>query len=221
MVVKLDGLAAGKGVTVPADDVETETAIRHVAAPFVLEERMSGPELSLLALCDGRRSPERSRSPRTTSGSVKATSGPTRAAWAPTRRHRCRADVDELVATFVQPVLDHYAEAGTPYVGVLYAGLMLTADGPRLVEYNCRFGDPETQAVLPLLDCDLAAVALAATVGRLSSASTSRFVPVRRAPSSPPLPAIPTTPVTGDGRSHSTSTVLDSLDGRRTCSPPG
>ena len=58
---------------------------------------------------------------------------------------------DELVATFVQPVLDHFAAAGTPYVGVLYAGLMLTADGPRLVEYNVRFGDPEAQAVLPLL----------------------------------------------------------------------
>ena len=60
-------------------------------------------------------------------------------------------DADELLATFVQPVLDHFAAAGTPYVGVLYAGLMLTADGPRLVEYNVRFGDPEAQAVLPLL----------------------------------------------------------------------
>ena len=60
-------------------------------------------------------------------------------------------DADDLVATFVQPVLDHFAAAGTPYVGVLYAGLMLTADGPRLVEYNVRFGDPEAQAVLPLL----------------------------------------------------------------------
>ena len=64
---------------------------------------------------------------------------------------------DELVATFVQPILDHFAAAGTPYVGVLYAGLMLTAAGPRLVEYNVRFGDPEAQALLPLLDCDLAA----------------------------------------------------------------
>ena len=56
---------------------------------------------------------------------------------------------DELVATFVQPILDHFAAAGTPYVGVLYAGLMLTADGPRLVEYNVRFGDPEAQVAAP------------------------------------------------------------------------
>ena len=73
---------------------------------------------------------------------------------------------DELLATFVQPVLDHLAAAGTPYVGVLYAGLMLTPDGPRLVEYNVRFGDPEAQAVLPLLRSDLAALALAATQRR-------------------------------------------------------
>ncbi len=76
---------------------------------------------------------------------------------------------DELLATFVQPVLDHLAAAGTPYVGVLFAGLMLTADGPRLVEYNVRFGDPEAQAVLPLLRTDLAALALAATRGDIAS----------------------------------------------------
>ena len=62
-------------------------------------------------------------------------------------------------------MIDHLAAAGTPYVGVLYAGLMLTADGPRLIEFNCRFGDPEAQAVLPLLDSDLAEVALACCHG--------------------------------------------------------
>ena len=79
-------------------------------------------------------------------------------------------DADELVATFVQPVLDHLAAAGTPYVGVLYAGLMLTADGPRLIEFNCRFGDPEAQAVLPLVESDLAELLLACTRGELAEA---------------------------------------------------
>ena len=69
--------------------------------------------------------------------------------------------------TFVQPIIDYFASVGTPYVGVLYAGLMLTADGPRLIEYNCRFGDPETQAVLPLLENDLAELALACTSGTI------------------------------------------------------
>ena len=79
---------------------------------------------------------------------------------------------DELLATFVQPVLDHLAAAGTPYVGVLYAGLMLTAEGPRLVEYNARFGDPETQVVVPRLTSDLAQLLAEAAAGELGSEPT-------------------------------------------------
>jgi phosphoribosylaminoimidazole synthetase len=78
-------------------------------------------------------------------------------------------DPAELTATFIQPVLDHLADVGAPYIGVLYAGLMLTADGPRLLEYNCRFGDPEAQAVLPLLTDDLAELALACCNGELGT----------------------------------------------------
>ena len=70
----------------------------------------------------------------------------------------------------LRDAVDYFAKAGTPYVGVLYAGLMLTADGPRLIEYNCRFGDPEAQAVLPLLTSDLAELAAACTTGTASSA---------------------------------------------------
>ena len=109
------------------------------------------------------------RCPRTTSASARATPARTPAAWARTPRRRSRTPPSELLATFVQPVLDHFAAAGTPYVGVIYAGLMLTPDGPRLVEYNVRFGDPETQAVLPLLRSDLAALALAATQGDITT----------------------------------------------------
>ena len=115
---------------------------------------MSGPECSLIALCDGTTAvalPLAQDHKRIGEGDT----GPNTGGWAPTPRRRCRT-ADELLATFVQPILDHFAAAGTPYVGVLYAGLMLTAEGPRLVEYNVRFGDPEAQALLPLLDGDLA-----------------------------------------------------------------
>ena len=130
-------------------------AIRAADGPFVLEERMSGPECSLLALCDGRVAralPLAQDHKRIGEGDTGPNTGGM-GAYAPAPVPYA---ADDLVATFVQPVLDHFAAAGTPYVGVLYAGLMLTADGPRLVEYNVRFGDPEAQAVLPLLESDLA-----------------------------------------------------------------
>ncbi len=168
VVVKLDGLAGGKGVTVPGDDAETEAAIRATAEPFVLEERMTGPECSLLALCDGHTAvalPLAQDHKRIGEGDTGPNTGGI-GAYAPAPVPYA---ADELVASFVQPVLDHFAAAGTPYVGVLYAGLMLTPDGPRLVEYNVRFGDPEAQAVLPLLRTDLAALALAATRGEIGS----------------------------------------------------
>ena len=167
VVIKLDGLAAGKGVTVPESPGETFAAIGVTTEPFVLEERMHGPECSLLALCDGRVAralPLAQDHKRIGEGDTGPNTGGM-GAYAPAPVPYA---ADELVATFVQPVLDHFAAAGTPYVGVLYAGLMLTADGPRLVEYNVRFGDPEAQAVLPLLRSDLAALALAATEGRLA-----------------------------------------------------
>ena len=134
----------------PADDAETEAAIRGAGEAFVLEERMTGPECSLLALCDGRTAvalPLAQDHKRIGEGDTGPNTGGM-GAYAPAP---IPYSADELLATFVQPVLDHLAAAGTPYVGVLYAGLMLTADGPRLVEYNVRFGDPEAQAVLPLL----------------------------------------------------------------------
>jgi phosphoribosylamine--glycine ligase/phosphoribosylaminoimidazole synthetase len=167
VVVKLDGLAGGKGVTVPDGDDATLAAIRATAEPFVLEERMSGPECSLLALCDGRAAvplPLAQDHKRIGEGDTGPNTGGM-GAYAPAP---VPFGADELAATFVQPVLDHFAAAGTPYVGVVYAGLMLTPDGPRLVEYNVRFGDPEAQALLPLLDTDLAAHALAATRGELA-----------------------------------------------------
>ncbi len=171
IVVKQSGLAAGKGVVVPADDHETRTAIEQLVAlgPIVLEERLHGTECSLIALCDGRIAvglPLAQDHKRIGEGDTGLNTGgmgafaPAPVPWSPA----------ELTAQFVQPVIDAFAADGTPYVGVLYAGLMLTADGPKLLEWNCRFGDPETQALLPMLDIDLAAVAMSCTRGRLTGA---------------------------------------------------
>ena len=157
VVVKLDGLAGGKGVAVPTGTADTIAAIRAAAAsgPFLLEERLFGPECSLMALCDGTGAvalPIAQDHKRLDDGDTGPNTGGM-GAYAPAP---VPFTSQELVATFVQPVLDHLRLVGSPYVGVLYAGLMLTADGPRLIEYNVRFGDPETQAVLPLVESDLA-----------------------------------------------------------------
>jgi phosphoribosylamine--glycine ligase/phosphoribosylaminoimidazole synthetase len=195
VVVKQDGLAGGKGVTIPADVAATEAAIHGVDGPFLLEERMTGPECSLLALCDGRTAlalPLAQDHKRIGEGDTGPNTGGM-GAFAPAP---IPSDPAALLATFVQPVLDHFAAAGTPYVGVLYAGLMFTPDGPRLVEYNVRFGDPEAQAVLPLLDSDLAEVALAATRGELVT-TTLRVAAGAACTVVAAAPGYPGTPVTG------------------------
>lgn len=168
VVVKLDGLAAGKGVAVPGTDAETRRAIIDASSsgPFVLEERLHGPELSLLALCDGETAvalPLAQDHKRIGEGDVGANTGGM-GAYAPAS---LPVDGDAMVQQFVQPVLDHFRAVGTPYVGVVFAGLMVTAEGPRLIEYNVRFGDPEAQTVLPLVETDLAELALAATQGSI------------------------------------------------------
>ena len=162
-MIKADGLAAGKGVIIAADEAQARAALtellvehRFSTEQVVVEEFLDGAELSLLALCDGRR---HCRSPRrrTTSGSSTAIVAPTPAAWAPTRRCRRSARPARARSARVvhQPVLDELARRGTPFHGVLYAGLMMTADGPSVLEFNVRFGDPETQAILPRLASDL------------------------------------------------------------------
>jgi phosphoribosylamine--glycine ligase/phosphoribosylaminoimidazole synthetase len=194
VVVKLDGLAAGKGVVVPDTRGETEAAIvdAALAGAFVLEERISGPEFSLLAMCDGSTAvalPLAQDHKRIGDGDTGPNTGGM-GAYAPAPIAHDPAD---LVTTFVQPVLDHFAAAGTPYVGVIYAGLMLTADGVRLIEYNARFGDPEAQAVLPLLETDLAQLALAATRGDVTSVPlvTHSRAAVTVVAAAPGYPAIP------------------------------
>ena len=166
IVVKLDGLAAGKGVTVPDGEAATIEAIRSTRGAFLLEERLTGPECSLLALCDGVRAvalPLAQDHKRLGEGDTGPNTGGM-GAYAPAP---VPYGADDLVAEFVQPVVDHFAAASTPYVGVIFAGLMLTAAGPRLIEYNVRLGDPEAQTVLPLVETDIAELALLATQGQL------------------------------------------------------
>ena len=174
VVVKQDGLAAGKGVIVPDDDDETIDAIDTLIASR--PDRARGAPHRPGVQPDGavRRQggAARCRSPRITSAIGEGDTGPNTGGMGAYAPAPTGYDADALTATFVQPVIDHLAAAGTPYVGVLYAGLMLTADGPRLIEFNCRFGDPEAQAVLPLFDSDLAELALACCNGALADAST-------------------------------------------------
>lgn len=161
LVVKADGLAAGKGVTVCATLEEARAALDTImqarafgaAGDTVLfEERLSGREVSLLAFCDGKTAvampPARDhkrvydgdQGPNTGGMGAYAPAPDISAAW-----------VDMLMEQVILPTVTGMAAQGTPYVGVLYAGLMLTPDGPRTLEFNCRFGDPEAQAILPLL----------------------------------------------------------------------
>ncbi len=173
VVVKADGLAAGKGVTVADDAEQAHEALSEIfvenrfgagGASAVVEERLLGEELSLLALCDGVRAvpmaPARDFK-RIFDGDAGPNTGGM-GSFSPV------AGIDagrtaELAAMVHQPVVDLMRKRGTPFHGVLYAGLMLTADGPRVLEFNVRFGDPETQAVLPRLRSDLPRLLQAAT----------------------------------------------------------
>ncbi len=171
VVIKADGLAAGKGVVVPDTKAEALDAIASVydadpGAPVVLEERMLGPEISLIGVSDGATVvpfPSAQDHKRVGEGDTGPNTGGM-GAYAPVPGYGV-GEVDDLVAAFLQPVIDAMAADGTPFVGFLYAGLMVTDDGPRLIEYNCRFGDPEAQILLPLYDGDLADLFAAAAAG--------------------------------------------------------
>jgi phosphoribosylamine--glycine ligase len=176
IVVKADGLAAGKGVVVATTLEDAQAAIEgmfsgshgEAGAEVVIEEYLEGEEASFFALCDGRtalpigtaqdhkRAYDGDQGPNT--GGMGAYSP------API----LTADLQERVMQeIVRPTLAAMAERGTPYTGILYAGLMITAEGPKLIEYNVRFGDPETQVLMPRLKTDLAAAMLAACDGVL------------------------------------------------------
>ena len=170
-VVKADGLAAGKGVFVCRTSEELDRALAAAAAfegPLVIEELLEGPEVSLFALSDGAEVvalPPAQDYKRIGEGDTGPNTGGM-GSYAPV------AELDddrvsELVDLVHRPVVAELARRGTPFVGLLFAGLMLTEDGPKVLEFNCRFGDPETQSILPLLDGDLLSALAAAASGDL------------------------------------------------------
>lgn len=172
-VVKADGLAFGKGVVVAETLDETVQAILRLGATsagqqILLEERLVGREVSLLALCDGKTllplPPARDHK-RLLDGDLGPNTGGM-GAFAPVDEVDEEL-VDTITRRCMQPVVDSLAARGTPFCGLLYAGAILTEHGPSILEFNARFGDPEAQVVLPLLEGDLLAALLACTQGRL------------------------------------------------------
>jgi phosphoribosylamine---glycine ligase len=177
-VLKADGLAAGKGVVMCATEAELAAGLevaRGFQGPVLVEELLEGPELSVFAVCDGHDalvlSPARDYKRAFDGDEGPNTGGMGSFAPVPGFDHGL---LDEIVDTCVRPVLGELERRGTPFVGTLFVGLILTADGPRVLEYNCRFGDPETQSVLPLVDGDLLSALAAAAEGSVAGASLDR-----------------------------------------------
>ena len=171
VVVKADGLAGGKGVTVCASGDEAEAAIAGLDGPLVVEERLAGREASLIALADGIDAlalPLARDHKRLGDGDTGPNTGGM-GAYSPLP-DLPDAAVDDLVDRFHRPILAELARRGSPFRGALYAGLMLTSRGPRLLECNARFGDPEAQVLVPRLAAPLGPLLLASAKGRLGDA---------------------------------------------------
>jgi phosphoribosylamine---glycine ligase len=178
VAVKADGLAAGKGVMVVGTEAEARDALSTclVEAAFgdagrvvVVEEGMTGPEVSLLAITDGR-AVARFPAARDYKPIGEGNTGPNTGGMGSVSPVPDVPDAlaDELIDRVHRPVIAEMERRGTPFRGVLYAGLMMTPDGPRVLEFNTRFGDPETQALLPRLDDDLLGLLTAAAAGDLA-----------------------------------------------------
>ena len=179
-VIKADGLAAGKGVVVADTAAEAEDAAAEMldgrfgdaGATLLVEERITGPEASLFALVDGadvlfmgsaqdhKRAYDGDKGPNT--GGMGAVSPSPRLS---------DALQQQVMDEIVRPLARGMADGGTPYCGILYVGLMLTGDGPQVIEFNCRLGDPEAQVILPRLRSDLVAAMLATVEGTLGHVS--------------------------------------------------
>jgi len=177
VVIKADGLAAGKGVTVAMTRADAEAAIEAAGdGPMVIEEFLEGEEASLFALVDGETAvflASAQDHKRVGEGDTGPNTGGM-GAYAPApvlTEDRLLAAMDQIV----RPTAEAMARNGTPFSGILYAGLMLTDEGPKLIEYNVRFGDPECEAIMPLIDGDFAGLLQAVATGRLPEIEPPRL----------------------------------------------
>jgi phosphoribosylamine---glycine ligase len=171
VVIKADGLAAGKGVIIAQDASQARAALDDLLVKHkfdtervVVEEHLVGDEVSLLAVCDGETAVPLASAQdykRIFNGDQGPNTGGM-GSYSPVPGIDERR-AQEICAAVHQPVLEEMARRGSPFLGVLYAGLMMTADGPKVLEFNVRFGDPETQAILPRLESDLLALLMAAS----------------------------------------------------------
>lgn len=186
LVVKADGLAAGKGVTVADNLEQTRAAIEEVFAgrfgsagtSLVLEERLSGPEVSVFALTDGERLlllPPAQDHKRIGEGDTGPNTGGM-GAYAPAPLLDAEA-LEQVRLQVLEPTLAALRQRGIDYRGVIYAGLMLTPSGAKVIEFNCRFGDPECETLMPLLGPELASVLVACALGRLDLAPALTIAP--------------------------------------------
>jgi phosphoribosylamine--glycine ligase len=197
-VVKADGLAAGKGVVVTRDRREA-TAHARDCGKVVIEEFLDGPEVSVFALADGSRAipllPAQDYKRAHDGGTGPNTGGMGAYAplpWAPAGL------ADEVMSAVIRPALAELRRRGTPYSGLLYAGLCLTAAGIRVVEFNARFGDPETQVVLDRLVTPLGGLLAAAAAGGLGGAGQLRWAPGAAVTVVIAAQGYPGTPASGD-----------------------
>lgn len=188
VVIKASGLAAGKGVVVAQSATEAERAIDamlsdrvfgNAGREILIEEFMEGEELSLFAVTDGERAipllPARDHK-RLLDGDLGPNTGGM-GAYAPAALGSPGLLAD-IATRIIEPTLDAMRERGSPFRGLLYAGLMITAEGPKVVEFNCRFGDPETQALMPLLDSSLLELLACAAGGSLRACAVPRWKPL-------------------------------------------
>ncbi|MBS2024439.1 MAG: phosphoribosylamine--glycine ligase [Deltaproteobacteria bacterium] len=172
-VVKLDGLAAGKGVIVCDDSTQAFFAVDELwraGARLLIEERLSGPELSVIALCDGTDAialPAARDHKRIFDGDQGPNTGGMGALCSP--RDATPELIEQVMREVIAPTLAELKRRGTPFIGALYAGMMLTPEGPRVLEFNCRLGDPEAQAILIRLAADPLALLSACAVGQLKA----------------------------------------------------